>query len=213
VNKTYIVSQLKQKIFQLLIFILAFEPSVATAQNLGVDILKEINPMYPDSQYWIQTSSSAYWVSGGMFLGLLGYGLIKRDSETKQRAFELALSIAASSVVMEFLKIAINRERPADKYPGVIFVNGEVHGQSFPSGHTTLAFATATTLALNFRKWYIVIPAYLWAGSVGYSRLYLGKHYPGDVLAGAAIGIGGGYLSHWLTREIFSKPVHHVQLY
>jgi membrane-associated phospholipid phosphatase len=205
------MSRLKQKVFQLSIFILAFAPCIATAQNLGVDILKEINPMYPDSQYWIQTSASAYWVSGGVLLGLFGYGLIKRDPKTKQGAFELALSIAISTGITEVLKIAINRERPADKYPGVIFVNGEVHGQSFPSGHTSLAFATATTLALNFRKWYIVIPAYLWAGSVGYSRMYLGKHYPGDVLAGAAIGIGGGYISHWLTRKIFSKPVHHVQ--
>jgi membrane-associated phospholipid phosphatase len=207
------MSQLKHKVFHLFIFIQAFAPSISTAQNLGVDILKEINPMYPNSTYWIQTSSSAYWVSGGMLLGLLGYGLIKRDSETKQRAFELALGIAISAGISEVLKIVINRERPADKYPGVIFVNGVVQGQSFPSGHTTLAFATATTLALNYKKWYIVIPAYLWAGSVAYSRLYLGKHYPGDVLAGAAIGIGGGYLSHWLTRKIFSKPVHNVQLY
>jgi membrane-associated phospholipid phosphatase len=206
------MSQLKQKIFQFFIFSLAFAPPVATAQNLGVDILKEINPMYPDSQYWIQTSASAYWISGGVLLGLMGYGLIKRDSEKKQRAFELVFSIAISSGVAEIFKIAVNRERPADKYPGVIFVNGEVHGQSFPSGHTTLAFATATTLALNFRKWYVVVPAYLWAGSVGYSRLYLGKHYPGDVLAGAAFGVGGGYLSYWLTRKLFSKPVHHVLL-
>jgi membrane-associated phospholipid phosphatase len=148
-----------------------------------------------------------------MLLGLLGYGLIKRDSESKQCAFELALSIAIGAGITEVLKVAINRERPADKYPGVIFVNGVVHGQSFPSGHTSLAFATATTLALNYKKWYIVIPAYLWAGSVAYSRMYLGKHYPGDVLAAAAIGIGGGYLSHWLTQKIFSKPVHNVQLY
>jgi membrane-associated phospholipid phosphatase len=182
-----------------------------SAQNPGVDLLKQINPQNPNSKYWIQTSKSAYWVSGAVLAGSLGYGFIKNDPEVKQHAFELALNIVVSTAISEALKKTINRERPADRYPKEIFVNGAVHGESFPSGHTSLAFATATTLALDYKKWYIVVPAYLWAGSVGYSRMYLGKHYPGDVLAGAAIGIGSGYLSHWATKKLFRpKTINHV---
>jgi undecaprenyl-diphosphatase len=43
-------------------------------------------------------------------------------------------------------------------------------------------------LSRSYPKWYIAAPAYLWAGSVGYSRMYLGVHYPSDVFGGAVLG-------------------------
>jgi membrane-associated phospholipid phosphatase len=203
---------IREKIFYFLLFVNVLLSPATIAQNLGVDILKAINPMYPNSQYWIQTSASAYWVSGILSFGSLGYGLLKNDEQLKHNGYEMLISIGAGALVTEIIKITVNRERPADKYPTEIFVLDPVHGESFPSGHTALAFSTATTLALEYKKWYIVVPAFLWAGSVGYSRMYLGKHYPGDVLAGAIIGIGSGYFSHWLTKKMFSnKQVHNVQ--
>jgi len=185
------------------ILFLSFITNCVSGQNLDIDILKSINPMYPNSKYWIQTSASAYWVSGIAVVGSLGYGFLKNDQQIQYNAYELLFNFVVSTGITEILKVSINRERPADKYPAKIFVNGEVHGQSFPSGHTSLAFSTATSLALDYRKWYIVVPAYLWAGSVGYSRMYLGKHYTSDVLGGAVIGIGSGYLSHWLRKKLF----------
>ena len=191
---------------------LTFITNQASGQNLDVDILKAINPMYPNSQYWIQTSASAYWVSGIAVFGSLGLGIFKNDKQIRHNAYELIFNIAVSTGITEILKVSINRERPADKYPTEIFVNGVVHGQSFPSGHTSLAFSTATSLALDYKKWYIVLPAYLWAGSVGYSRMYLGKHYTSDVLGGAVIGIGSGYLSHWLRKKLLrDKPTLYGQ--
>ena len=63
-------------------------------------------------------------------------------------------------------------------------------GYSFPSGHTSLSFATATALSRAYPKWYVIVPAFLWAGSVGYSRMYMGVHNPSDVLTGSVLGIG-----------------------
>ena len=80
-----------------------------------------------------------------------------------------------------------------------------MHGRSFPSGHTSLAFSTAASLSIQFNKWYVTLPAYLWAGSVAYSRMYLGVHYPTDVLGGAAVGIGSAYLAHWLNQKFFKN--------
>jgi len=115
--------------------------------------------------------------------------------------------VGAAISFAELLKPIVHRTRPGDAYPNEIFPNSATHGGSFPSGHTTLAFATATTIALENKKWYIVVPAYIWAGSVGYSRMYLGKHYPSDILAGTVIGIGGAYLGRWLTKKFFIQKL------
>jgi membrane-associated phospholipid phosphatase len=191
----------KYSIF-LFIFFAAANVSGLKAQNLDVDILKGFNPRNPNSHFWVQTSNSAYWVPGIVSFGSLAYGLLEKDKTMQRRAYETFLNLAISSVAMEAIKITVNRKRPAEKYPNIIFAHNTIHGKSFPSGHSSLAFSTATSLALDYKKWYVVVPAYLWAGSVGYSRMYLGEHYPSDVLAGAILGIGSGYLSHWLIKKL-----------
>lgn len=76
---------------------------------------------------------------------------------------------------------------------------------SFPSGHVSFAFTTATSLSLQYKKWYVVAPAFLYAGVVGYSRVHLGAHYPSDVLGGALVGAGSSLLSYkanqWLKKK------------
>lgn len=70
---------------------------------------------------------------------------------------------------------------------------------SFPSAHTSFSFSLATSVSLAYPEWYVIAPAYLWAGAVGYSRMHLGVHYPSDVLVGAVIGAGSTYLSYRLN--------------
>lgn len=76
---------------------------------------------------------------------------------------------------------------------------------SMPSGHTSTAFATATSLSLAYPKWYVVAPSFVWAGAIGYSRMHLGVHYPSDVLAGAIVGSGSAYLTYKANQWINKK--------
>lgn len=66
-------------------------------------------------------------------------------------------------------------------------------------------FALATSLSLSYPKWYIIVPSYAWAGSVGYSRMDLGVHYPSDVLAGAVIGAGSAWLTYYINKKLIIK--------
>ena len=178
-------------------------PVSGRCQNIDIDILKNINPSDPCSGFLKATGHSAYYLPVGFALGSVGYGIISKDKALRRRGYELVMSMGVSAVITQSLKYTIDRTRPADKYPGQVFVEEPVHGRSFPSGHTTIAFAAATTVMLQYKKWYIVVPAYLWAGAAGYSRIYAGEHYPSDVLAGAAVGIGSAYLAHWLSGKVF----------
>ena len=102
-------------------------------------------------------------------------------------------------------KSLVQRPRPWVAYEGDLVCLQHVSSTSFPSGHTSLAFATATSLSLVYPKWYVAVPAYLWAGAVGYSRMYVGAHFPSDVLAGALLGTASALLVHHIRNRIWSQ--------
>ncbi len=140
--------------------------------------------------------------------GLFITGLLEKDKTLKENALFITESILVSSLSTWTLKKIVRRERPAVNDPSFVAVTDD-HDFSFPSGHTSLAFSMATSLSIKYRKWYIVVPAFLYAGFNGYSRLYLGVHYPTDVLAGAITGSSSAWLTfklnQWLHRKKKNK--------
>ena len=99
-------------------------------------------------------------------------------------------------------KYIVRRPRPYIKYEGDLVSVSTEPDPSFPSGHSVLAFSTATSLSLLYPRWYVIAPSFLWAAAVGYSRLYLGVHYPSDVLVSALVGIGVAVLSHYVAQRL-----------
>lgn len=178
--------------------------SQSRAQNADIDLLESINPQNPDAFIFRSLSGTTYPVCAGTTAGIFIVGLLEKDHQKQLQAAELAGSILISGVVAQGLKWVVDRPRPYETYPTVYPYKRE-SGESFPSGHTTIAFATATSLSLQYKKWYVVVPAYAWAAGVGYSRIYLGAHYPTDVIGGAVIGTAGAVVSRWLTKQLFSK--------
>lgn len=106
------------------------------------------------------------------------------------RAYQAAATGMAAEVVgiglAEGLKDLTNRPRPYVVDPTLRTPAGKEPDSSFPSGHTTVAFAGATVLAFDEPR--LAPIGYAFAVLVGLSRIYEGVHYPTDVLAGAALG-------------------------
>ncbi|WP_153799981.1 phosphatase PAP2 family protein [Foetidibacter luteolus] len=178
----------------------------AAAQNPDIDLLNHINPKTPSSGFWQVVSPSVYMASYSLPAGMYICGVLAKDKDLKRNAWQLTGTILISGAVTHTLKTLIRRKRPYESYPGIIHpYKPNYDHRSMPSGHTSLAFATATGIALEYRKWYIAAPALAYAAAVGYSRMYLGVHYPSDVLAGAAVGVGSAWLSHYLAAKLFQR--------
>ncbi len=120
---------------------------------------------------------------GEVYLSVnLGMAVFGTD-EHREGAKLATTALAAGMLSALALKCAIGRERP----PGF---ERPRYDSSFPSGHTTAAFAMAYVYGDQYPK--LRIPLYIAAASVGISRIYVGEHYPSDVLAGAVLGTLAG---------------------
>ena len=112
---------------------------------------------------------------------------------TKQRRVlgRLALLYGIQSGILYGLKFLIQRQRPLyflEMASKLSKGPGEILDPSFPSGHAIYAFMMATLLAHWFPRSQIIF--FLLAGFIGWTRIYLGLHYPTDVLVGALLGYG-----------------------
>lgn len=171
------------------------------ASTLDIRILESIaeTRTVPQTQTFKVLSDINNYVQIAVPVGLLVAGAVNDDKIMRQNALYVASSTAVTALVNVGLKHLFKRSRPFKKYPNFVSVR-TASGYSFPSGHTSSAFATASALSRAYSKWYVVAPSLLWASSVGYSRMYLGVHFPTDVLAGAALGTGAAFALDGLKR-------------
>jgi membrane-associated phospholipid phosphatase len=181
----------------------------AIAQKTGFDqqvLISLMNHRTDGTSRFCQgISNSTQLVSTLIPVSVLAAGVITNDMPTLKKGLYIATTVAGSAFITYGLKQSFQRERPYDAHPGIIPVGGGSSSPSFPSGHTSTAFASATSLTIAYPKWYVVVPAYAWAASVGYSRMYMGVHYPSDVLAGAVVGAGSAWLMYKANKWLFKK--------
>jgi len=194
-------------ILSLLLLLLLLLPVVLFSQNLDISILRSINSpeTLPSDKFFRFVSNSEIYVALGIPSGMAAAGLIKDDKELLRNACVILGSAAIASGITIILKYSVNRDRPYVTYPDIT-KKTDVSSPSFPSGHTSSAFSTATSLSLAYPKWYVIVPTYTWASTVAYSRMHLGVHYPSDVLAGAVIGAGSAWISYRINKKLNINP-------
>jgi undecaprenyl-diphosphatase len=113
----------------------------------------------------------------------------------------LALTIAAADQLSSHvLKPVFRRARPSEALGDTLPLFGVRHSYSFPSTHATNFFAAAPVISAVFPQG--AIPVYVVAAAVSFSRIYVGDHYPFDVLVGGALGLGLGFLGRKAYRRL-----------
>jgi len=140
----------------------------------------------------------------GVPVGYFVAGMIHDNKALKQKAAYIAAAIILNTASTTLLKNVVKRERPYHTYTG-IFPDKIKSDFAFPSGHTSSAFATATSLALATKKWHVAVPAFVWSAGVGYSRIYLGQHYPSDVIMGALVGTSSAIICHLASKQLTKR--------
>ena len=188
---------MKKGILLLLMCCLAL--SQLHAQNWDINTVKKVN------SWEVHDLSRALSHSGlilpvGVPTAMGIYALVQKDEPMLKEAIYIGTSVIEALSLTMAMKYTFDRQRPYEKYPDLIHPVSTEPDPSFPSGHTAAAFSLATSLSINYPKWYVIAPSAVWACGVGFSRINQGVHYPSDVLTGAAIGVGCAFANVYINR-------------
>lgn len=131
------------------------------------------------------------WLGLGIVLALSGRA-------AREAALLLLLAVSGSRLAAEILKRVCARRRPSLAIPGFHALMENPDAGSFPSGHASAAFGCATALLSAGSPWgWVALGA---ASLIASSRVYLGAHYPLDVVAGALLGCASGIAAQLVLR-------------
>lgn len=172
--------------------------------------LNGIHSPFWDSFMWIFTAKMT-WVP--MYAAIL-YVILKnfRLSVSLVTVIAIALTITyADQICATVIRPCVERLRPSNPQNPISelihLVNGKRGGRyGFPSCHAANSFALAFFVMLLFRERMLTLAILLWAAINSYSRIYIGVHYPGDLLVGTLVGFSGALILYGLFRFALSRP-------
>jgi PAP2 superfamily len=143
---------------------------------------------HSEDRFMMQAQEFGNYYAFGTLAALDAWGEIEGDIRARNAAMDgISASIIAGGLITPAIKLTFGRERPSTTTSTFKFKPFSSNS-SAPSGHTTEAFAVATSIAENYRSWWVQGLAYGTASLVGYARIEQNAHFGSDVVAGALIG-------------------------
>lgn len=184
-----------------------------TLQHIDQQILLFLNGFHNpfwDSFMWLFTGK---WIWIPMYAAIL-YVLLK-NLNARMAIFTviaIALTITyADQICATVIRPLVERMRPSNPdnplSQFIHLVNDKRGGRyGFPSCHAANSFALAFFVMLFFKQWRLTLFIMLWATVNSYSRIYIGVHYPGDLVAGILVGLSGALLIYYSYRYALRQP-------
>ena len=179
--------------------------------NLFV-LLNSLHNEFFDKFMWL-VSGKFEWIAMYVMLAVV---LFRRDWRS---AIAVLIGIAvtiflADQISSGLIKNLVMRPRPShnDDISSVIHLINNYHGgrYGFVSSHAANCFALVVFLSCLFKHRIFTLTGLLWAVLVSYSRIYIGVHYPGDILGGTVVGVLTGLFVYWLfckSAEFVKKKI------
>lgn len=148
------------------------------------------------------------WLGDGLFALVVAFIFI--FMKRKRLGMLIIFSFLFSGLIAQIIKLIVIAPRPAvffqfSDYPHFITDVTLFNYHSFPSGHTTSIFALMVTLIFSLKNTFAQIALFLLAVAAGYSRIYLGQHFPEDVLTGSVIGLFAAIMGELYLRNYVPK--------
>ena len=182
------------------------------AFNVNVDLFNFFNHSFQnpvfDGVMPIITHFGGFSFLCLIFIVIILYAHISKRNTLKKVAIITFVAILFSGAIAYVLKHLVHEQRPFMLLDNVRLLIVEDDLNSFPSGHTTCTVAAVTTLILNMKelsqKYYKIIDVVLvvFAVIIGFSRMYIGVHYPGDILAGIIVGLIGAFIVNQFKDKV-----------
>ena len=159
--------------------------------------------------FMVLVSSVPVWIP--LYLAVIFFLIKKYKWQGVFFLFCIVLCITVADQFSTVIKYAVQRPRPCQVLADVHLLENCGSGYGFVSNHSANVFGFALITSLLFRlKWY-TIGIFFWALLVAYSRIYLGKHYPLDILGGAAFGMSVAFLCYLLTK-VYTPLVEKIRV-
>lgn len=117
--------------------------------------------------------------------------------------FSVMVLVVTDQVTAGLLKPMIGRLRPCYALENINLLVDCGGGKSMPSSHAANAFGQAVLFSVMYRRW--AWPLAVFAALVALSRVFVGVHYPFDILVGSIIGVGIGYLGAWSALKCLER--------
>ena len=170
-----------------------------SVQNLDGEILLQIQ-QHLRTDMLTPFMKIVTFLGNGGWIWILCAVVLLAIPKTRKTGYAAVLSLIFGVIVTNLLlKNIVARPRPFAEIEALIPLIAKPTDFSFPSGHTTASFAVALVMLRMLPK-KIGIPAVVLAALVAFSRLYLGVHYPTDVLVGFVVALVGSSLAVWIVR-------------